>query len=182
MTVRRERGMRWRTQPRDADRAWRGATISITCSFISWCIYVSHFLRKMSGPSTSYTLSATAYAIPILHAAQHPSSTTTGLLLGPSSSSSTSTPQVSITDAIPLQHVNTSLSPYTELGLEMVDKYAESKGMRVVGLYVARESGEGLGRTGERLLAKLKESFSDAFALEVGAPLLDSGCAVRLIE
>lgn len=73
-----------------------------------------------------------------------------------------------MTDAIPLQHVNTSLSPYTELGLEMITKHAEQRGLRVVGLYIAKESEEaGLGRTGERILAKLKDSFADAFALLV---------------
>lgn len=49
----------------------------------------------------------------------------------------------------------------------MVDKYAEGKGLRVVGMYIAREAGEGLGRTGERVLGKLKESYTGAFALEV---------------
>jgi hypothetical protein len=49
----------------------------------------------------------------------------------------------------------------------MVDKYAEGRGMRVVGMYIAREGGEGLGRSGERILGKLKEQYPAAFAMEV---------------
>lgn len=78
---------------------------------------------------------------------------------------------VEVTEVVPLQHVHTTLSPYTELGLEMVDKYAEGKGMRVVGMYIAREGGEGLGRTGEKILGKLKENYAGAFALEVSCIL-----------
>ena len=54
----------------------------------------------------------------------------------------------------------------------MVDEYAESRGMRVVGLYIARDGGEGLGRTGERILGKLKENYAGAFGLEVSYFLL----------
>lgn len=99
----------------------------------------------MSSPS--YTLTPVAYALPILHSALHPSSTTTGLFLGSSTE---------ITEVVPLQHINTSLSPYTELGLELASAYAEGKGLKIVGIYIAHEAeGKGLGRIGERILAKV---------------------------
>jgi len=95
----------------------------------------------------TYTLTPTAYALSILHSALHPSSTTIGLFLASSSE---------ITEAIPLQHVNTSLSPYTELGLELASTYAEGKGLKIVGMYIAHEAEtKGLGRIGERILAKV---------------------------
>jgi hypothetical protein len=101
----------------------------------------------MPGPSPSYTLTPQAYAIPILHSALHPSSTTLGLFLATSTE---------ITTSIPLQHINTSLSPYTELGLELATAYAESKGLKVVGMYIAHEDKvAGLGRVGEKILGKL---------------------------
>ena len=99
----------------------------------------------MSSPD--YTLSARAYALPVLHAAAHPSSTTTGLFLGSATQ---------ITEALPLQHINTTLSPYTELGLELATTYAEGKGLKIVGMYIAHEADvKGLGRIGERILAKV---------------------------
>jgi len=95
----------------------------------------------------TYTLSPIAYALPILHSALHPSSTTIGLFLASSSD---------ITEVIPLQHVNTNLSPYTELGLELATTYADGKGLKIVGMYIAHESDtKGLGRVGERILAKV---------------------------
>jgi hypothetical protein len=100
----------------------------------------------------TYTLTPLAYALPILHSAQYPSSTTLGLFLANGT-------DTDITDAIPLQHLNTSLSPYTELGLELVTAHAESKGLKVVGMYVAHENEKGqvagLGRIGEKILTKL---------------------------
>ena len=95
----------------------------------------------------TYTLSPIAYALPILHSALHPSSTTIGLFLASSSD---------ITEVVPLQHVHTNLSPYTELGLELATTYADGKGLKIVGMYIAHESdAKGLGRIGERILAKV---------------------------
>jgi hypothetical protein len=95
----------------------------------------------------TYTLSPQAYALSILHSALHPSSTTIGLFLASSSE---------ITEVVPLQHINTNLSPYTELGLELATAYADGKGLKVVGIYVAHEAeSKGLGRIGERILAKV---------------------------
>jgi hypothetical protein len=95
----------------------------------------------------TYTLTPAAYALPILHSALHPSSTTIGLFLASSSE---------ITEVVPLQHINTNLSPYTELGLELATSYADGKGLKIAGIYVAHEvETKGLGRIGERILAKV---------------------------
>lgn len=155
-----------------------------------------------SATGTTYTLSPEAYALPLLHAALHPSSTVTGLFLSPLSSnpssasaavpdaasptlnnkqdggtSSNAVPQqadeINITHSIPLQHTYTSLTPYTEIGLELAQAYAEDQGLRVVGMYVARgddaapKAGEGLGRIGERMLGVLREGWQGAFGLLV---------------
>ncbi|KAL1409120.1 hypothetical protein Q8F55_005947 [Vanrija albida] len=80
------------------------------------------------------TLSATAYALPLLHAAAHPSSTVSGLLLGPTADD--------VTDAVPLVHRYASLSPTAELGIDLVQAYAAGRGLKVVGYYEAREGGE----------------------------------------
>lgn len=102
----------------------------------------------MPDPSPSYVLTPQAYALPILHSALHPSSTTIGLFLASSTNE--------ITTSIPLQHINTSLTPYTELGLELATVYAESRGLEVVGIYIAHEDKvAGLGRVGEKILGKL---------------------------
>jgi hypothetical protein len=116
---------------------------------------------SMSGGSMAYTysLNPEAYTLPILHAASHLSSTVIGLFLGSfsdgaSTSTSTSTPTspatktVKISHALPLQHLYTSLSPFTELGLELASAYAEKNGLRVVGIYIARGDDAGSGSAG----------------------------------
>jgi hypothetical protein len=125
--------------------------------------------------SDSYTLTPQVYALPILHAAQHSSSTTTGLFLAPSTSGSSTPTQ--ITNTIPLQHLHTSLTPYTELGLELATTYAEREGMRVMGMYICHgdESVSGLGRVGEKLLAKLKEGQEGVFGLVLDNEKLAAG-------
>jgi len=108
--------------------------------------YPLYFILSLTMPET-YTLTPQAYALPILHSALHPSSTTIGLFLASASD---------ITEVVPLQHINTSLSPYTELGLELATAYAEGKRLKIVGIYVAHESEtKGLGRIGERILARV---------------------------
>lgn len=49
----------------------------------------------------------------------------------------------------------------------MVRKYAEINGQRIVGVYVARDEGDGLPRAVERVWKILRESFEGAFALAV---------------
>ena len=117
-----------------------------------------------SKASITYTLTAQAYTIPLLHAAHH-LSTVLGIFLGSFSSSSTS--HIIVEDAIPLIHHYTSLTPMTEIALELADAYAQERGMQVVGMYLAMESGTGLGRVGEKVLLALKERFEGSFGMVV---------------
>lgn len=128
-----------------------------------------------SSPRHSYTITPVAYAIPLLHAAQHTASSILGLFLGRPSASSPSA--VEIIDAVPLLHTRVSLSPMTELGLELVAEHAKSAGMQVVGLYTAGSENKGaeLGRVGEQVLAALKSEFAGAFAFVVSIPRTVAG-------
>ncbi|KAL0247256.1 hypothetical protein I308_104291 [Cryptococcus tetragattii IND107] len=123
-------------------------------------------------PSYSYSITVAAYSLPILHAAAHPSSTVIGVLL--SSSSSQDSKQI-VDDAVPILHHYTSLSPMMEAGLSMVRKYAEINGQRIVGVYVARDEGDGLPRAVERVWKILRESFEGAFALAIDNDKLAAG-------
>lgn len=111
---------------------------------------------------SSCTLSPTAYALPILHAAAHPSSTVTGLLLG--------TSEQDISDALPLLHRYASLSPTAELGIDLARTHAAGKGQRVVGVYVAcSDGGDKLGRAGDAVLAALRKECAGAVGLVVSS-------------
>ncbi|WVQ80174.1 hypothetical protein IAT38_002279 [Cryptococcus sp. DSM 104549] len=126
----------------------------------------------MASSAFTYTLTPLSYSLPILHAAAHPSSTVLGVFLSSSPVSSTS---ISIEDALPLLHVYTALSPMMEAGLSLAEEYAKGKGMRVVGLYVAREDEGGLGRVGERVLGVLREKFAGSFGLSLDNDRLAAG-------
>ncbi|WRT68511.1 uncharacterized protein IL334_005487 [Kwoniella shivajii] len=123
----------------------------------------------MTSTGYTYSLSPSSYCLPILHAALHPSSTVLGVFLSstssPSSSSSTTAGTIEVAEAIPLIHTNANVSPITEVALSLVEEYAKSDDKRIVGVYVAREYEDGLGRTGERVLTALKERFQGAFGL-----------------
>lgn len=122
--------------------------------------------------SHTYALSPIAFALPLLHAAAHPSSTVQGIFLAPvsppvtASTGSGRTP-LEITHAIPLVHTLTSLTPIVEAGLEHVEVYAQTKELRVVGMYEIGE-GSGLSRAGKGLLGGLKKGTEGVFALVVG--------------
>lgn len=130
----------------------------------------------MSG--TTYTLTPTAYALPILHAAAHPSSTVTGLLL----SSNTTTTNMEITDAYPLVHRYTSLSSTAELGLDLARAKAVTDGKRIVGVYVAPAEGAELGRAGEAILVALRSDFAGAIGIVVSGSLLDLMARIRHVH
>jgi hypothetical protein len=119
----------------------------------------------MSGPSHSYTLSAHAYSLPLLHAARYTSNTVLGIFLG---TIDPSTRSITVSSAIPLLHHYTSLSPVAEAGISLIQAEAERVGKKLVGLYVAHEGPtSGLGRVGERVLEGLREDFDGAFGLVV---------------
>lgn len=121
--------------------------------------------------SSSWTLEPEAYALPLLHAAKHPSASVNGLFIGSSSSKT-------ITKAIPLHHLPQSLqySFAQELSFELVAKHVESLGggLEIVGYYQANErlDDDALSQRGEKVLAALKagagvEAAKAIFALVV---------------
>ncbi|KAI9284424.1 hypothetical protein BC943DRAFT_325626 [Umbelopsis sp. AD052] len=83
-----------------------------------------------------YTVNERAYALPLLHAAKFPSSEVCGVLLAEASDSET----VNITQAVPLFHHWTTLTPMLEVALQQVDLYATKKKLEIVGWYVANEN------------------------------------------
>ncbi|BGP44868.1 hypothetical protein JCM10450v2_000683 [Rhodotorula kratochvilovae] len=83
----------------------------------------------------SYTLSALAYLKLVLHAAAYPSSTVVGVLLGTVDDAGTGACTVS--DAVPLLHHWTALSPAMESGLALAEIHARKEGRVFLGLYVA---------------------------------------------
>ncbi|GAA5922895.1 ER membrane protein complex subunit 8/9 family protein [Sporobolomyces koalae] len=83
---------------------------------------------------STYTLLTRASTLPILHASKYPTQTVCGLLLGSSSSN-----QVSISDAIPLLHHWTELSAMMEVALQLAEAYTKARGEEILGLYVANE-------------------------------------------
>ncbi|WWD02280.1 hypothetical protein V865_000319 [Kwoniella europaea PYCC6329] len=118
--------------------------------------------------SPQYTLTPLSYSLPILHAAAHPSSTVLGVFLSPPN-------QTEIDEAIPLIHTHTTLSPITEVSLSLVEEYCKLRNKRIVGIYIARELGEGLGRVGERILGALREKLEDIFGLVLDNDKLSKG-------
>lgn len=129
-----------------------------------------------------YNLTPISYALPLLHAAAHPSSSVQGVFLAETSatsSSSTTTGSgkrpLELVDAIPLLHAETTLTPVLEAALEHVEVYAGKKGLVIVGMY---EVGEGstLSRAGKAFLGGLKKNWEHAFALTVSPSL---GLSIR---
>ncbi|KAF8521140.1 hypothetical protein JB92DRAFT_2891762 [Gautieria morchelliformis] len=112
----------------------------------------------------SYTLSHQAYLKIIFHAAKHPHKPVNGVLLGKQTATS-----VLVTDAVPLLHLWTNLSPMMEIGLDLARTHADALGLQVVGYYQATErlDDRALAPVGEKVASKIKENFNDAFALVV---------------
>jgi hypothetical protein len=67
--------------------------------------------------SSSYTIAPEAYYKIYFHAAKHPHTPVNGVLLG---TREAATRTVTISDAVPLLHHWTSLSPMMEIGLDLV--------------------------------------------------------------
>ncbi|VDC04522.1 unnamed protein product [Peniophora sp. CBMAI 1063] len=122
----------------------------------------------------SYTLSDIAYAKILVHALKHPHARVNGVLLGTGKGK-----DVTISDAVPLLHHWTSLSPMMEIGLDITRNHAADRGLSIVGYYQAMEyvdaNAATLGPVGERVVEKIKEGFADALAIvidgaKVGVP------------
>ncbi|CED84720.1 Uncharacterized conserved protein encoded by sequence overlapping the COX4 gene [Phaffia rhodozyma] len=112
----------------------------------------------------TYQLAHLAYLKIVLHAAKYPSSLVNGVLLGSASGS-----EVNITDSVPLLHHWTSLSPSMEVGLEMAEYHASSKGLRIVGFYQGNErlqDGE-LSTVGVKVANSIKSRFPQAVVLMI---------------
>nr|CAH8870668.1 unnamed protein product [Trichobilharzia regenti] len=71
----------------------------------------------------------------ILHAAKHPESPVSGLLLSDCNHDS----EITITDYIPLFHTVLNLAPMLETALYHVDLYCALKGLRICGYFQANE-------------------------------------------
>ncbi|KAJ2374854.1 hypothetical protein IW150_002873 [Coemansia sp. RSA 2607] len=84
---------------------------------------------------SEYTLSSQAYAKAVLHAAKYPWAMVHGLFLGEKNGS-----KFRLTDAIPLAHNWTQLTPMFDVALQQVKQYASSKNLVVAGYYVAYEN------------------------------------------
>ncbi|OCF31535.1 hypothetical protein I316_06734 [Kwoniella heveanensis BCC8398] len=132
----------------------------------------------------TYTLTPLSYTLPILHAARYPSSTVIGVFLSSSSLGSESAElPIAVDEAIPLIHQHTTLSPITKASLSLVEEYAKLNKKRIVGIYVARAAefaGAGLGRSGERILRALRESWDGVFGLLLDDEKLTAGEAAYI--
>ncbi|GMK58424.1 hypothetical protein CspeluHIS016_0504560 [Cutaneotrichosporon spelunceum] len=100
------------------------------------------------------TITAEAYALPLLHAAAHPESNVAGLLLGRAGA---------IVTALPVLHRYAALSPTLELGIDMARAWAKKHGLEVVGYYEARTDGN--ARVSEAVLASLRTETPGALGL-----------------
>jgi len=129
--------------------------------------------RLTMAPQT-YTISRLTYLKVLLHAAKYPTCTVNGVLL---TASSPGAADVVVSDAVPLLHHWTSLSPMMEIGLDLVGGYAEDAGLRMIGYYEASERADekSIGPVGDRVVAKIKATSSDAVAFVLDAEALSMG-------
>ncbi|CAJ0638874.1 1109_t:CDS:2 [Entrophospora sp. SA101] len=99
----------------------------------------------------------------------HSTSTVNGLLLSEdalSSSDNNADDQIVITDAIPLFHHWTTLTPMLEVGLQQVDIYAKRNKHNVVGYYHGNERVDDnkLPPFGQKIASRIQDTFNNAIA------------------
>lgn len=112
----------------------------------------------------SVSLSASAYAVPLLHAARHPASTVLGLLLARGTE---------IVEALPILHRYASLSLTIDTALRFVRAHAAENGFKIAGVYVANEDGSTkLPRAAERLLETIRKENPSAVGIVVSRTVL----------
>lgn len=130
----------------------------------------------------SVTLSASAYTLPLLHAARHPASTVLGLLLARGAE---------IVEALPILHRYASLSLTIDTALRFVSAHAKDNGLTIAGVYIANEDGSmKVPRVAERLLETIRKENPNAIGLVVSRQpsssviitLPSSGSAVQLAD
>ncbi|KAI5896896.1 UPF0172-domain-containing protein [Schizophyllum commune H4-8] len=122
----------------------------------------------------SYTFSDDAYLKLFFHCAKYPHRAVNGVLLGTEAGD-----EVQITDAVPLLHHWTHLSPMMEIGLDLAATYAASVGMKLVGYYQACERLDDTALTpvGEKVARRIRDSFANAAAFVIDGEQIGTGSA-----
>ncbi|KXN83109.1 Protein BZZ1 [Leucoagaricus sp. SymC.cos] len=125
--------------------------------------------------ATKYTIAGPAYIKLFFHLSKHSHQRVNGVLIG----KETLDGGVEATDAVPLLHHWTSLSPMTEIGLDLAGQYADSLGLQVVGYYQACERVEdtALFPVGERIVTRIKQGFNKAVAFVLDASQISEDSA-----
>ncbi|XP_043263530.1 ER membrane protein complex subunit 8 [Colletes gigas] len=116
------------------------------------------------------SFSSRAYCKIILHAAKYPHCAINGLLLAKQKNKSDSkSTELRIEDAIPLFHICLHVSPMAEIALTMVDQYATSKGLIIVGYYLANENINDLStdKPAHRIADKIAENYGNALLVVI---------------
>ncbi|KAL5500995.1 hypothetical protein ACEPAH_9382 [Sanghuangporus vaninii] len=121
---------------------------------------------------TSYVVAQKAFAKIAFHTAKYPHRQVNGVLVGKEEMGT-----VEISDAVPLLHHWTSLSPSMEIGLDLTRNYAVSLGLDVVGYYQASEQANDttLGPVGEKVVELIRKIFPNATAFVVDSSKLATG-------
>lgn len=120
----------------------------------------------------SVTLSASAYTLPLLHAARHPASTVLGLLLARGAE---------IVEALPILHRYASLSLTIDTALRFVRAHAKDNGLTIAGVYIANEDGSTkVPRVAERLLETIRKENPSTIGLVVSGRLPRLSMSTRL--
>lgn len=129
-------------------------------------------LLSSSHTTMSVTLSASAYTLPLLHAARHPASTVLGLLLARGAE---------IVEALPILHRYASLSLTIDTALRFVRAHAKDNGLTIAGVYIANEDGSTkVPRVAERLLETIRKENPSTIGLVVSGRLPRLSMSTRL--
>ncbi|KAL1722838.1 hypothetical protein EV715DRAFT_286883 [Schizophyllum commune] len=125
----------------------------------------------------SYTFSDDAYLKLFFHCAKYPHRAVNGVLLGTEAGD-----EVQITDAVPLLHHWTHLSPMMEIGLDLAATYAASVGLKLVGYYQACERLDDTTLTpvGEKVARRIRDSCANAAAFVIDGEQIGSGSAALI--
>ncbi|KAI0284172.1 hypothetical protein BC826DRAFT_960673 [Russula brevipes] len=133
----------------------------------------------MAGPN--FRLTNLASTKLLLHSLKYPHQTVNGVFLGKPSETD---PTIIIFDAVPLQHHWTNLSPMMEVGLGLASNHAYRNQLYVVGYYEApaRLGDTQLSPVGERVAAKIKESFPTPIAVVLNGSKLNEESSAVLVS
>ncbi|KAL4424106.1 hypothetical protein ABPG75_001407 [Micractinium tetrahymenae] len=121
------------------------------------------------------SLSADALYTILLHAAKHPTSAVSGLLLGSAGGEA-----VEVAQALPVCHTFVTLTPLMEAAIVQAEQYAKeqqssSAGLRLVGYYQCNERlADGELGAGRRVADRLEAAWPDAVALVLDGAALEA--------